>query len=69
MLLYNDYLTLAMRTLLVQFDGSYKPRTLRGGVGTATFLVENSRIQLLEWQAIAIAYCPDNIYAETIGCR
>ena len=69
MLLYNGRPTPAMRTLLVQFDGSYKPRTQQGGAGAAAFLVENSRMQLLEWQAIAIAHCPDNIYAETIGCR
>ena len=69
MLLYNDNQTPAMRTLLVQFGGSYKPRARQGGAGIAAFLVENNRMQLLEWQAIAIAHCPDNIYAETIGCR
>ena len=47
----------------------YKPRTQRGGAGTAAFLVQHNRMQLLEWQAIAIAQCPDNIYAETIGCQ
>ena len=26
-------------------------------------------MQLLEWQAIPIAQCPDNIHAETIGCQ
>ena len=67
--LYNDNQTPAMRTLLVQFGGSYKPRARQGGAGIAAFLVENNRMQLLEWQAIAIAHCPDNIYAETIGCR
>ena len=48
---------------------SYKPRTQRGGAGTAAFLVQHNCMQLLEWQAIAIAQCPDNIYAETIGCQ
>ena len=67
MLLYNGHAPQATRTLLVQFDGSYKPRTQRGGAGTAAFLVEHNRMQLLEWQAVAIAQCPDNIYAETIG--
>ena len=69
MLLYNDHAPQATRTLLVQFDGSYKPRTQRGGAGTAAFLVKHNRMQLLEWQAIAIAQCPYNIYAETIGCQ
>ena len=69
MLLYNDHPTPATRTLLVQFDRPYKPRTQRGGAGTAAFLVENTQMQLLEWQAIAIAQCPDNIYAETPGSR
>ena len=26
-------------------------------------------MQLIEWQAVSIARCPDNIYAETIGCQ
>ena len=69
MLLYTEHTPSATRTLLVQFDGSYKPRTQQGGAGTAAFLVQHNRMQLLEWQAIAIAQCPDNIYAETIGCQ
>ena len=69
MLLYTEHTPPATRTLLVQFDGSYKPRTQKGGAGTAAFLVQHNRMQLLEWQAIAIAHCPDNIYAETIGCQ
>ena len=53
---------------LVQFDGSYKPRTKQGGAGIAAFLVAEKDMQLVEWQAVAIARCPDNIYSETIGC-
>ena len=26
-------------------------------------------MRLLDWQAMAIAACPDNIYAETIACE
>ena len=57
-------------TLLVQFDGSYKPRRKTGGAGVAAFLVAEERMSLLEWQAIAIAqrHC-DNVYAETVGCH
>ena len=69
MLLYNDQSNEATRTLLVQFDGSYKPRTKRGGAGAAAFLVDQQQMRLLDWQAIAIAACPDNIYAETVACE
>ena len=69
MLLYNDQYTNATRTLLVQFDGSYKPRTKKGGAGAAAFLVEAQQMKLLDWLAIAIAECPDNIHAETIACE
>ena len=69
MLLYNDQSNEATRTLLVQFDGSYKPRTKRGGAGAAAFLVDQQQMRLLDWQAMAIAACPDNIYAETIACE
>ena len=69
MLLYDGYLPDSQRTLLVQFDGSYKPRSKQGGAGVAAFLVEGKDMQLIEWQAISIARCPDNIYAETIGCQ
>ena len=57
------------RVLLVQFDGSYKPRLKRGGAGVAAFLVEQQCMKLLDWQAVAIASCPDNIHAETIACE
>ena len=67
--LYNDRHVAATRTLLVQFDGSYKPRTKHGGAGTAAFLVDQHQMRLLDWQAIAIAGCPDNIYAETVACE
>ena len=69
MLLYNDQYTNATRTLLVQFDGSYKPRTKKGGAGAAAFLIEAQQMKLLAWQAIAIAACPDNIHAETVACE
>ena len=69
MLLYNDQYTNATRTLLVQFDGSYKLRTKKGGAGAAAFLVEAQQMKLLDWLAIAIAECPDNIQAETIACE
>ena len=32
-------------------------------------MVEAQQMKLLDWQAIAIAECPDNIYAETIACE
>ena len=69
MLLYNDQYTEATRTLLVQFGGSYKPRTKKGGAGAAAFLVDHQQMKLLDWQAIAIAECPDNIHAETTACE
>ena len=69
MLLYNDQYTNETRTLLVQFDGSYKPRTKKGGAGAAAFLIEAQQMKLLDWQAIAIAECPDNIHAETVACE
>ena len=69
MLLYNDLSKEATRTLLVQFDGSYKPRTKKGEAGAAAFLVDQQQMRLLDWQAMAIAACPDNIYAETIACE
>ena len=69
MLLYDENHPGLQRTLLVQFDGSYRPHTKRGGAGIAAFLVEDRNMQLVEWEAIAIASCPDNIYAQTIGCR
>ena len=68
-LLYDEHMPGAQRTLLVQFDGSYKPNTKQGGAGIAAFLVAENDMQLVEWQAVAIAQCPDNIYAETIGCQ
>ena len=40
----HDHAPQTTRTLLVQFDGSYKPRTQRGGAGTAAFLVEHNRM-------------------------
>ena len=69
MLLYNDQSNMTTRVLLVQFDGSYKPRLKRGGAGVAAFLVEQQCMKLLDWQAVAIANCPDNIHAETIACE
>ena len=69
MLLYNDQGNMTTRVLLVQFDGSYKPRLKRGGAGVAAFLVEQQCMKLLDWQAVAIANCPDNIHAETIACE
>ena len=47
MLLYNDH-TAATRTLLVQFDGSYKLCAKQGGAGTAAFLSSNIAA---EWYA------------------
>ena len=68
-LLFDEHMPGARRTLLVQFDGSYKPKTRQGGAGIAAFLVTDKDMQLVEWQTVAIARCPDNIYAETIGCQ
>ena len=36
----------------MQFDGSYKPRSKRGGAGAAAFLVDQQQMRLLDWQAI-----------------
>ena len=41
----------------------------KGGAGAAAFLVDQQQMRLLDWQAMAIAACPDNIYAETIACE
>ena len=68
-LLFDEHMPGAQRTLLVQLDGSYKPKIRQGGAGIAAFLVTEKDMQLVEWQTVAIARCPDNIYAETIGCQ
>ena len=49
MRLYNDLSNEATRTLLVQFDGSYKPRTKKGGAEAAAFLVDQQQMRLLDW--------------------
>ena len=52
MLLYDENHPGLQRTLLVQFDGSHRPHTRRGGAGIARFLVEDRNMQLVEWEAM-----------------
>ena len=69
LLLFDEGHADPLHTLLVQFDGSYKPQTKKGGAGVAALIARQNGVHLLEWQAIIIANCPDNIFAETAACH
>ena len=56
-------------TLLVQFDGSCNADRGVGGAGAALFEVQSHGIALINWRALALPACPDNIYAEAMSAN
>ena len=55
--------------LIVQFDGSCHADKGVGGAGAALLELQTQGITLLQWRALALPKCPDNIFAEAMSAN
>ena len=56
-------------TLIVQFDGSCYADKGVGGAGAALLELQTQGLTLLQWRALALPKCPDNIFAEAMSAN
>ena len=56
-------------TLIVQFDGSCHADKGVGGAGAALLELQTQGVTLLQWRALALPKCPDNIFAEAMSAN
>ena len=56
-------------TLIVQFDGSCHADKGVGGAGAALLELQTQGLTLLQWRALALPKCPDNIFAEAMSAN
>ena len=56
-------------TLIVQFDGSCHADKGVGGAGAVVQELQTHGLTLLQWRALALPKCPDNIFAEAMSAN